>query len=216
MSASSSPIESKALCMPSKILSLTRLIFSIASIVGLAKPKDLIYCKAMVLIFSIRFLRFYYIFYFLLFWKRSSATSGATLGLHPPSSWRQRSKPFSLPHGPACYFPWLSSQWSRLSSWTISLCSQCISLKLHQTWLKGQLRKCSELQCSEEHCCSDRLWQNTNTNEWYIYLFASILILVLLIIILIPIRILILIHTNISYRGREGRREGGRVWEKTY
>ena len=164
MSASSSSIDIKALCMPSKILSLTRHIFSSSFIFGLFLPKALIYCKAMVLICSIRFLRFYYIFYFLLFWKRSSATSGATLGLHPPSSWRQRSKPFSLPHGPACYCPWLSSQWSRLSFGTISLCSQWISLKLHQTWLKGQLRKCAEWQCSGEHCCSERLWQNTNTN----------------------------------------------------
>ena len=31
------------------------------------------------------------------------------------------------------------------------------------------------------------------------------------------ILILILIHTNTSYRGREGRREGrGKGWEKTY
>ena len=67
MSALSSSIDIKALCMPSKILSLTRLIFSADRIVGLARPKDLIYCKAMVLIFSIRFLCFYYIFYFLLF-----------------------------------------------------------------------------------------------------------------------------------------------------
>ena len=39
------------------------------------------------------------------------------------------------------------------------------------------------------------------------------MLILILIIILIPI----LIHTNTSYRGREGRREvRGRVWEKTY